>query len=912
MPRIIPPAAATEVAKKLGTEPIYIVEVYWGDAAAPTSPSMFYADKDFDGIPGKILKVSELDAIIKLGSTGATAELSITLDDTDGSIKTIIDTNDIHKNKVVVYQAYGSLTAADKFFLFEGKIETPIIYSEADRSISFDILTEIEDEEIGFSPEEEDLPGIAPDAIGVPWPLVFGSVLRVPAVKLTEQVRGTSLTAYGAVSLADLDNLCSRARATWDADLAKQQADLNTGFSDDNYAIVIDNLTSATISMNTYLESLIADSPTQEAQLIEYRDVCILLYQNERNKAFFGPLAVAIVPQIEVFEGGPGPPPFEGSIAEKQIEIYNEQNEYLINPSDQGLAFVQQLQAEYTALVNENGALNSLLQTYTVALLVANANILIYETEKLALENQIAVIVVNPIIVENGEKFPQGVSVRIVINNLHFQGTFSGRTFTVEEANLPAETNLPTAARQNNNANEFWVVDPTADLKGKYCKFPEGILYVNNQDQTRCYASPLLYSQTGELPPLAGILINGEPVIREIWDPILLGSIIQETSVFLRPSWVNQLNANSLPDFADGRSNLTKQDYSIKVGDTVYLFTDFKDIYVANLIPSTEVTEVMAFRTINGVRRLRPVPSRYFTINLSEAIAGQTSTTIRFHRPLEQYIGEDWDDDIYVTLTSTEGPNTADIIAYIATTYTDLTPDPTTFAAVAAAIVKYPSHFPILDRPTALGVMERIAWQARCAVYAKQDTLFIKYLSVEDTEVTTITETEIQYETLEMTMTETDDLVTKFIAEWTLDHAVEEPNKVILRNNIPRYGKIEQTYDFFIYNVESLVVKSASFWMLRYSNTWKQIKFTGFLNQLELEVFDTVLLTLPNDFVGTGSIKGIVNKADYDSKDQSIEYEIWTSVRAGELIPYIFAWPSSSPIDTEYPTENDPFAGGAA
>lgn len=936
-------SASTEAAKKLGTEPIFIIEVDWGSKSNPSSPTLSYADKTIGGVPGKILDVSDLDAIIKLGTTGSTAELSITLDDTDNSIKAILNTNDIHKSEVRVYQTYASLTVNEKFLLFAGVIETPIIYSDAERSISFDVVVKIEDKEIGFSPEEGEFGFIAPEAIGVPWPLCFGSVIRVPAVKLTEQVRGTSLTNYGAVSLGDLDNLCARAFTLHDVTIEKEAADINPGFSDDNYAIVVDNVTSATISMNILFEALIADSPNQERDLLSFISVCVELRKNIRNLELFRPQQVPLPAQIAALEGDPGTaeipiggpgnpfphprvinpqtgdpigedpipavPPSPGSIEEKKAQLLAEQAVNQQSPSTASILLIESLQEELDVLILELSDLKILNSFFLLQITVANVNIGIFTGRRSELEARLSQIIVNPIFIENGEAFPQDVPVKIIINGLVFRGTFTGRKFDVLEANLPADTGVALGGRQNSNANEFWVADPTVDLKGKYCKFPSGVLFVDNQDQTRCFASPILYQQTGVLPTIEGLLINGEPVTREVFKAILLTQTIQETSVYLRPSWFVGFTT---PDFANGRSNLTKQDYSISVGDEVFLDTDFQDIYIANLIPSTEVKEVMAFRTISGVRRLVPLPSRYYIVTLSEAIAGQTSTTIRFRRPLSAYVGENWEEEIFVTLISTVGPNTADIISFIATTYTELTPDSSTFSLVAGAIDAYPSHFPILTRPSALSVMEEIAWQARCTVFVKSSDLFIKYLAVEEAAVATITVSEIQKQTLEMMMSETEDLVTKFVAEWKFDHAIEKPNKVILRNNITRYGKIEQVFDFFIYNVEQLVVKSATFWMLRYSNTWKMVKFSGFLDRLELETLDTVLLILPSQFISTDlDVKGIVHKAILDSVNQLVEYEIWTPIRAGEMEQYVFAWPANSPIGKEYPTDDDPFAGGA-
>ena len=85
MPKSLNPASTTEVAKALGTEPIIVVEVDWGDAA----PTTQYADKDYDGVEGKIISLSAIDTIVKFGGTGSSGNLAITLDDTDGSIKVL-------------------------------------------------------------------------------------------------------------------------------------------------------------------------------------------------------------------------------------------------------------------------------------------------------------------------------------------------------------------------------------------------------------------------------------------------------------------------------------------------------------------------------------------------------------------------------------------------------------------------------------------------------------------------------------------------------------------------------------------------------------------------------------------------------------------------------------------------------
>jgi hypothetical protein len=51
-------ASLAEIAKTHGTEPINIVEIKWSGS------SLWYADKDVEGIPGKILELGSIDSVI--------------------------------------------------------------------------------------------------------------------------------------------------------------------------------------------------------------------------------------------------------------------------------------------------------------------------------------------------------------------------------------------------------------------------------------------------------------------------------------------------------------------------------------------------------------------------------------------------------------------------------------------------------------------------------------------------------------------------------------------------------------------------------------------------------------------------------------------------------------------------------
>ena len=142
--------ALTTIATKLGTEPVTIIEVDWVEDNA----FALYADRIIGTIQGKIYEIGDLDNVINVSDSDSSQELDITLDDTDGTIKAIFDTHDIHKRSVRVYQWFEGMDLTDRFLLFAGKISSPITWDERGRTISFTIISQLEDKEVGFSPEE--------------------------------------------------------------------------------------------------------------------------------------------------------------------------------------------------------------------------------------------------------------------------------------------------------------------------------------------------------------------------------------------------------------------------------------------------------------------------------------------------------------------------------------------------------------------------------------------------------------------------------------------------------------------------------------------------------------------------------------------------------------------------------------
>jgi hypothetical protein len=402
--------------------------------------------------------------------------------------------------------------------------------------------------------------------------------------------------------------------------------------------------------------------------------------------------------------------------------------------------------------------------------------------------------------------------------------------------------------------------------------------------------------------------------------------IVQEVASTILPQWISPITnliqtANNSPDPVQTANatytalNLIQQlpdsqAFFAQVGSPVAQFGSFFENYVVNTLPST-IKAVYGHRNIGGVRYLVPLPTRYYTKNQANNFGLFTATTISLVRPLSYYVAESWEDDIYVTYTSSVGPNTADILQYIYQTYTTATIDSTSFAHVHSRLANYPSNFAISESKNALQAVEEIAWQARCATWIKDGVAFVQYLAETPTPVDTITESDVEEGTLIVTTGQTEDLVTKFTALWKPDYSLDQDFKLILRHNISLLMEIPYSYEFYTYNIFSLVQKSATFWLIRKSHAWKKIIFKTALHKLKLETYDYVTLNFANNLFCTGSVVALIEKAEYDSASRLITFTCWTPIPLGSMTPYTFFWPADLSATTVFPLVNEVISGNA-
>lgn len=774
--RNMSPGALAAAQSHYGVSPVMVVEVDW----VPNTHSA-YADKHIPGhAHGRILDIGNLDSVVGVTQNESSQELTITLDDTDGTIKGIIDQHDPHKKDVRIIQWFeGTDYVNDRFLIFRGKINSPVVWSESQRTVRFQVVTQLEDWEIGFSAEEGQFPHIPNDLIGKAWPMVFGTVLDSPTVRINKAVSGTTLDGVGIISGVAQHTAMARLRA--------QQ-----GMSDFE-------------GQNSRMR---ANVGMQNAQ-ITFISSCAVDYD------LAGDLR--------------GVPEWN----QKAQELYQQVEDMRANNS-QSLGRASGQRGCETR--NQNSQIDANLE----------------EMRRGQGPDVIRVL--------GGEDFPQGTAVVVNIGGGLFTGTFHGQNFHIASRYHPDHEQ----EAQDKANNSFWGAAGSTE----------------NCNQGSGNGGRLEM----EVPDLGG----------EMWTKTAF--VFQNNAA--PPRFTRSVNP---PGGAVARQ------FWAEAGARVVLHSDEPTYYIVSIIPGT-VLQVRAWKTTNFERSLVNVPNDLWRVENVNYGPVQTVQVV-VNKPLSTITDAGWEDDLYVTFESSVGPNGADILQFIVENYTTLEVDPLSFGHVRTRLEPFPMGFPVLERRNALEALRDYAFQARCALWISNGIVKLQYLPEIPSPVSDIYPADIDaLPGVSMTLTDTEALVTKLVANWRVSWA-EDEQRLILRANIDKYGTQEEEFSFHCYNRPDIVMKVATFWLIRKSNTWKRLLFSTSLSQLAVEPFDAVDIQLPG-LASNSATRGVVEKASYNSATNTIDFECWTPVRSGEMEPYIFAFPADLSPSLTYPAEGDQ-AGGA-
>ena len=749
-----------------GIEPVNIISVQWVKGGGVFS----YCDRAIPGvINGKLIDIADMEAVLDISKGGTSTAVSVTLDDSDGTIKTIFDVNDIYGRKVIIYQWFTGIPIADAFPIFEGVIASPITWNEGDRSFKFDVVTKIDDEQVGFIVEDGNFTNVPTYVMNKTWPLIFGTVIDMPCVQMDEIPKGTLAQAIGI-------------------------PDANVG-----------------------------------AQL-DYM-------QNKAN----GQIA-------------------RGScLTGRAAEIYSSSGIGNISPA---------LAARANALENQGLALQT------------NANGVIQpQVNRLnAIKEAQAAFDLNSFSVINGHRFKQGIAMELRISGASYYGSFSGDTFNVISRMAPTDDfhRAPGGALVSSYPSRF---GPPVQLdQGSFdSSIAPAAQFTNN-------------SSNGSIGSGAGT-INSTPQ--------------QESAAYWACQWPYFFTLSSgIPLKNTVGSQHQKSFWSAQAGTSVSPGVDYPIRYIITTMPGAQLLYLSAKDKDSGLELVTVIPPNYYYISYM-VIGNVTAMVATFYQPLSTIWDQHWGDDVYATVKSPVGPNVVDIIIWLIQNYTTYGIDHATFNHVRVLVENYPANFPILNKINIVPLLKDIAWQSRCALWVSEDYWYIKYLPEQGTPVDTITESDIEVSTLEVSCTPTEELVTKLVATFKESLAIDAPVEVCLQSNIGKYGTIEKTYNFYIYNDLSYVVKSATYWAMIYSNVWKVLKCKTFIPKLTIETLDNLTINLSNNYACTGAVVGSARKATFNSDDFSIDLEVWLPVRLGTMKEYPLAYPSGIATSYVWPDIND-------
>lgn len=745
--------ALAMIQRDNNVEPVVIVKVYWSGLS---NPATSYCDSKYatEGLLGRLLKLGTIEDVVDITAAASSTSLQITLDDSVGDIKAIFDGTDIHKLYVEVQQWFTGISLNDAFTLFEGQISTPIEWSEGERTLRFDVVSLIEDLEVGYSLEEANVPAIPAQLVGETIPVIFGTVVGMKAIPLNLTPSIILSAGFGMIDVlqwrVELANLAKAIQQAYDNSRAAWQQ----GIAE---AIIASHYKSAFTDVGTVDEFGFTNDPSQAEQ----HDLAAQDYFRQSSKYM-----------------------------EEKIKL---SNEYFLRNSE--------FEAE---------------QKISIDVSLPSAEYL------------------------NGVLIYRDAFGNIVANHPAAGGPMPFPVFI------------------------------------QYHNFPQGVPSFIFRGQFGNYVGTI--TTTGGLTPQLVSITNIELLTDT---KIKVGTLAYNFALPKGAVFDEYNRVGQQPKFVwiDGG-------VEIKVFEFPRVFYLGYDI--SNLL------NVWA----NSKYGRRIVPS-----NLYQFIpgAGVVPAQLVFSIPLEAFEGEWQSGSVEVDVTGLAS-NAIDVMAFAIETFSTLEIDTASFAATRPTV--FNCNFALLTRMNVVQFLKEVAYQSRCAIWMKAKRVFVKNLAYASPPIASITDSDVETNSLIISSTPTEAIITKYIAEWKYNLHEQDFNEVILRYNIKKYGRVEQRYNYFCYNQYEFVEKVAEFWMIRVSNSWKLCRFKVNLNHLQIETFDTITLQFHEKLVATDSVDVIVQKATFNSDDHSIEIECWCPVRLGEMIPYGYAFPGT--FQTIYPNQNDP------
>lgn len=537
------------------------------------------------------------------------------------------------------------------------------------------------------------------------------------------------------------------------------------------------------------------------------------------------------------------------------------------------------------------------------------------------------------IYIEDGGNFPQNKEIQIVIKDVLFTGTFiSANTFQVKSANDPKYVNVQFDNRDPLSENwqnhlVAWLQDPSISLVNHHCYIhtvanQRWYNYCIRQEGAQCWFrtamvspithQPFLLTRGNSIDAVYGISING--MTRDIaWD---VEKFKQRLGA--RPAKPNKNPFGELVARIVKFTNDPSSWWDAKAETEVRLWDQQDpDIYLCSIATMKSVDAVFGKRKISlqdGTFKviMQQIPPSYYEIQLQSNYAVSPPyphapelypTAVLFYRALSDYAGQDWEDGIWVTGVSSIGPNICDIISWTLTSFTDSIMDQGSFGGVFTKVAVRPANFAVFDKRDALRMSTEMALQARCALRLDSARISIVFLADPPFPAITFTESNVEFQSLELGFTSTMELCTKLVASWTetyrdkkrlsqvhqikrreFEHVLNsflpsshrtkvETKYLIRQENVGPYGMHVKEEAVYIYNQVEGVEDFLNFWGHRWANSWRLVKLKGFIECIGLQPFDGVFLNFSTGIIE--AIVGVVDSVEFNYNEMTVSVGIW-------------------------------------
>lgn len=332
-----------------------------------------------------------------------------------------------------------------------------------------------------------------------------------------------------------------------------------------------------------------------------------------------------------------------------------------------------------------------------------------------------------------------------------------------------------------------------------------------------------------------------------------------------------------------------------------------EEVFVVCDSASVEVQEVVSRRMVNEKEVFSPIPSSYYSVNLADNVSSLnpeypniTVTTVRLLKDITE-LGENWTNDLFVTVVSARPHSVEDIIQFHVDEYTSMTLEYNAPGVVQRNFCLYSEYDPI-------ELIKTLCHEAHLTCSIDAETVEVNDMFA----VTGLNESNldnvIQYK---FDSTDYASVVTEFEIEVTTDYSVD-PVKFTLTRNTEKWGYKKESYSFQTVTSEKSAREITEYWCHKRSDVFKTFVLIKPLE--EYSMFSIAEFTRPDSV-----LSGLITDIRYNLDNYTTTITAVTTIpvsSSAEVYSITRTWsrgqypnPEKSPVD--YPIVIGPGWGPA-